>query len=196
MFGPIVSGRDVRLAMVAHLKKWFPTYLAEVCRNANRDPEKVPGFRSWVSALDIEDRYEEHQLPSCLVVAPGLLTDPEKMSGKWQAVWSVSVAAVVASQDRENTFELTELYAAAIRAAVLHKPSLGGFATATDWIGERYDEIPNDTLRTLAAGAVQFGVAVDNALEVNAGPDEPGQDPAERPTFLTVDNTVEGGYTP
>lgn len=195
VFGKIVTGRAVRFAMMAHLKLWFPTYLAEVARIDGYDPAKVQPFRSFVSALDMpEGKYEEHQMPCCVIVAPGLLREPEKRGGSMIATWGVSVGCVVSGQSRENTFALSEMYAAAVRAAVIQNPSLGGFATAVDWLGERYDDIPNDMLRTLAAGSVQFAVDVYSAITPNAGPDEPLSDPIPDPgprgTFVSVDTTV------
>lgn len=197
VFGPIVTGRQVRLAMHAHLKLWIPTYLAEVARLEALDPATLPVFRSWVSALDLPDgRYEEHQMPSCVVVAPGLTTEPQRQGGAFITTWAVSVGCVVSGQDRENTFELAEVYAAAVRSAVIQNSSLGGFATATDWLGERYDDIPNDMLRTLAAGSVQFAVEVQSAILPSGGPDEPLvnpiPDPGPRATFAGVQATTEG----
>lgn len=197
VFGPIVTGTSVRLAMISHLKMWFPSYIAEVARVEGVDPTKMPLFRSWVSALDLPGgKFEEHQMPSCVVVAPGLLTEPERRGGMASATWAVSVGCVVAGQDRENTFSLAEMYAAAVRAAVIQKPSLGGFATATDWLGERYDDIENDMLRTLAAGSVQFAVQVQSANQLTAGPELPPIDPIATPgvpaTFVEVTATIEG----
>jgi hypothetical protein len=196
IFGPIVTGRNVRKAMESHLKLWFPTYIAEIARAEGIDPNEVPLFRSWVSALDLpEGKFEEHQMPSCVIVAPGILTEPEKRGGLVIARWAVSVGCVVAGQDRESTFNLAERYAAAVRGAVVQNSSLGGFATASDWLGERYDEIPNDMLRTLAAGSVQFAVEVQGAVHTNEGPDEPLvdpiPDPGPRATFVEVDLSTE-----
>ena len=133
-------------------------------------------------------------MPCCVIVAPGLLQEPERRGGNTIATWAVSVGCVVSGQDRENTFDLAEMYAAAVRAAVVQNPSLGGFATATDWIGERYDDIPNEMLRTLAAGSVQFAVQVYNAITPSEGPDEPLSDPIPDPgpraTFVSVGTTV------
>lgn len=197
IFGPIVSGRQVRRAMHDHLKLWVPSYLAELARVEGYDPATMPGFRSWVSALELpEGKFEEHQMPSCVIVAPGLLTEPERAGGGMIATWAVSVGCVVSGQDRENTFDLAEIYAAAVRGAVVQHPSLGGFATATDWVGERYDDIPNDMLRTLAAGSVQFAVEVQGAILPSQGPEQPLPDPIPVPdppaTFAEVDYTIEG----
>lgn len=135
-------------------------------------------------------------MPSCIIVAPGLLGEPVKRGGLSIATWGVSVGCVVSGQDRENTFDLSELYAAAVRGCVVQHSSLGGFATATDWIGERYDDIPNDMLRTLAAGTVQFAVEVQGAIMPGEGPDEPLvdpiPDPGPRATFAEADATTEG----
>ena len=196
LFGRIVTGRQVRLAFKSHIELWFPTYIAEVSRIEGRGAS-LPGFRSYVSALDLQEgKFEEHQMPSCVIVAPGLLTEPEKRGGTLSATWAVSVGCVVAGQDRDNTFELAEMYAAAVRSAVMQNPSIGGFSGGTDWLGERYDEIPNDMLRTLAAGTVHFSVQVMDSMEFSAGPDvplvDPSVDPGSRATFVSVEATVEG----
>lgn len=197
VFGRIVTGKVVRTAMTNHLKNWSPTYLAEVARAEGQDPATLPGFKSWVSAIELDEgKFEEHQMPSCVVVAPGILNEPEKRGGVYIARWAVSVGCVVAGQDRESTFTLAEMYTAAVRAAVVQNPSLGGFATATDWLGERYDDVPNDMLRTLAAGSVQFSVEVQGAVTLNGGPDaplvDPLPDPGPRATFVDVDVTTQG----
>jgi hypothetical protein len=197
VFGTIVTGKMVRTAMRRHVQQWFPTYIAEIARNDGRDPAEMPLFRSFPSALDMPDgKFVEDQMPSCVIVAPGLIEDPRRHRGMYLVRWGVSVGAVVSGQDRENTFDLSELYAAAVRALVLQHPSLGGFASATDWEGERYDDIPNDMSRTLAAGTVQFAVEVQEALDATGGPDapltDPIPDPGPRATFTVADATTEG----
>lgn len=197
VFGPIVTGKHVRTAMRAHLQAWLPSYVAEVGREDGRLGSDLPLPRSYVSALDlVNGKFTEDQMPSCVIVAPGLITEPVKRGGAFITTWAVSVGCVVSGQDRENTFDLSELYAAAVRAAVLQHPSLGGFATAIDWLGERYDDIPNEMQRTLAAGTVQFSVEVQDALRLGYGPDaplaDPVPDPGPRATFEAADSTTEG----
>ncbi len=196
LFGPIVTGKQVRAAMKDHIVRWSPTYLAELGRGDGRDGGALPLFRSYSSLLDMPDgRFVEDQMPSCVIVAPGLIERPTKRSGRYTVRWAVNVGAVVSGQDQENTFDLAELYAAAIRSAVLQHPGLGGFATATDWLGERYDDIPNDMQRTLGAGTIQFSVEVQSALDATQGPDEPlvapATDPGPRGTFAVVDATFQ-----
>jgi len=196
LFGPIVTGKQVRRAMHEHIRAWFPSYLAEVARGDGRDPSAVPVFRSYASMLDMPDgRFLEEQMPGCVIVAPGLLETPIKKSGLYIVRWAVNVGAIVSGQNKENTFDLSELYAAALRSAVVQNPGLGGFATATDWLGERYDEIPNAMERTLAAGTVQFSVEVQGAVDSREGPDAPLADPVPDPglrgTFAAVDAVIQ-----
>lgn len=195
LFDNIVTGKMVRVAMREHLQLWFPTYLAEVARVDGRDPAALPLFRSFPSLLDMPDgKFVEEQMPSCVIVAPGLIDVPDKHSGAWRARWSVNVGAVLVGQNTENTFELVELYVAAVRAAVLQNPGLGGIAEGVDWLGERYDDIPNDMGRTLGAGTVQFAVEVPEAVNAAAGPDEPLAqpilDPGPRGTFASVEASI------
>lgn len=197
VFGPIITGKNVRLAMRDHLKLWMYTYLAEVGRGDGRAGQDLPRPRSWVSSLDLQDgKFSEDQMPSCVIVAPGMVEEPRKQGGLYICRWAVAVGFVVSGQDRENTFDLSELYAAAGRAAVLQHPSLGGFASGTDWIGERYDDIPNEMQRTLASGTVQFVVEIQGALMPGEGPDsplvDPATDPGPRATFESADSTTEG----
>lgn len=99
VFGKIVTGKAVRFAMRSHIKLWFPTYLAEIARVEGHDPAKLPLFRSFVSALDMpEGRYEEHQMPCCVIVAPGLLEEPQRKGGGLITTWAVSVGCVITGQ--------------------------------------------------------------------------------------------------
>ena len=176
VFGPVVTGADVRSAARATIQLWSPDYLAEISERSGRERGALPRFRSYVSALDL-DKFDEDQVPACVIVAPGLISQPRKHGAQWEASWALSVGCVVSGQNRENTFELTELYAAAIRTMVLQHPSLSGVASGIDWLGERYDELTTDDLRTIAAGIVQFSVTVETVADRTFGLQEPTIDP-------------------
>jgi tetrahydromethanopterin S-methyltransferase subunit B len=81
------------------------------------------------------------------------------------------------------------LYIAAMRALVIQHKSLGGFASDTVWMAERYDEIASDDARTIMAGVAQFDVYVE-AVTKATGPTKPSADatlpPGEWPTAETV----------
>lgn len=158
---PITSGKTVRLAVRDTIRTNLRGYLDAVAVQDGRAAGALPEFRSYVSSFDT-DKFQEDQLPTCVIVAPGMAEAPVRRgSGKYEATWAVAVAAVVSGQNRENTFELVELYAAAIRAVLVNGKSLGGIATATEWLDERYDELAFEDLRTIAAGIVHFAVTLE-----------------------------------
>lgn len=197
IFGPIITGKHVRTATRSHIRKWFPTYLAEVAREDGRSTSAMPHFKSYSSAFDMPDgRFIEDAIPACIIVCPGWMDAPERRGGLWTVKWAVGLGAVVSGRNREETVELAELYVAALRACVGQHQSLGGLATACDPIGERYDDIPNDMSRTLVGGTVQFAVEIPATLMPGEGPDEPLEDPdtdpGRRATFDSVDSTISG----
>ncbi|MCA1782241.1 MAG: hypothetical protein LC679_08735, partial [Intrasporangiaceae bacterium] len=157
---------------MATLKTWMPTYLALVSEHDGRSVP-LPGFRSYVSSLDT-DKFSEDQTPSCVVVAPGTFDEPVRRGdNSYDIQWSVGVGVVVSGQTVENTFELCELYTAAVRLCLLQQASLGGVASGTDWLNERYDELLVEDLRTIAAGVVQFVVTVETAFRQAPAPLQP-----------------------
>lgn len=186
-FGKVVTGKDLRLAVVATLKKWMPTYLALISQHDGR-ATALPGFRSYVASLDT-DKFVEDQLPSCVVVAPGTFDEPVRRGdNSYDIVWSLGVGVIVSGQDADNTFELCELYAAAVRLCLLQQSSLGGVASGADWLNERYDELDVDDIRTIAAGIVQFAVAVETAFRQAPAPLQPANSSGlpEPPADLTA----------
>lgn len=181
VFGPIVTGADVRVAVRETVRLWSRDYLSEIARHSGRATGDLPSFRTYASALDME-KFAEDQLPACIIVAPGLLDAPERKSKQYRAQWGVGVGVVVSGQDRDNTFELCELYTAAVRALIVQHPSLGDFAEGVSWVGERYDELGTDDLRTIAAGTVQLSVDVANVVDPTTGltaPQDPTGDPGD-----------------
>lgn len=197
VYGVIVTGHHVEKIMREHIQRWSLDYLAEVAeQSGTRSRGDLPGFRSYLPAIDL-DKFDEDQVPSCVIVAPGIAERPIKDgNGNWRVRWAVGVGCVVSGQDRDNTFELTQLYAAAVRACVLQHQSLGSELIAgVDWMGEVYDELDDDDARTLAAGQVQFGVDVYTAVDSRGGTAEPVTDPtapaADWGTVETVDVVVQ-----
>lgn len=195
MFGPLVTGTDVRKAVQSTVKAWIRDYLGEVARASGRASEDLKPFRSYVSSIDL-DKWEGEQYPSCVTVAPGLLEAPEMSRQTYSARWGVGVAAVVVGQNRDNTFELTELYTAALRSLLVQHQSLGGFAEELEWLGERYDELQSTDLRTIGAGTVQLSVGVTSAQSRYGGPShptvpaDPVTDPGDVPTVGSVSVTT------
>lgn len=171
-FGALVTGLEVRAAVKSTVQLWVRDYLGEVARSSGRTSEDLRPFRSYVSSIDL-DKFESDQLPACVIVAPGLLEQPELHKQNYNTRWGVGVGIVVSGQSRENTFDLVELYTGAVRSLLVHHPSLGGFAEGLEWLGERYDELRSDDLRTIGAGTVQLAVDVTEAQSRFGGPQNP-----------------------
>lgn len=189
-FGRIITGADVEAAAREHIRRWSPDYLAEVGDQNGRGRIALPGFRSYVPAVDL-DRFAEDQVPACVIVAPGTLREPEKRRGAWYMTWTLSVGCVVSGRDRDSTFALLPLYAAAVRALMVQRPAMGvDFVDGVSLLGERYDELDTDDARTLAAGSVTFGIDVPSAVDSRGGITEPSVTPATAPGDWGLVDTV------
>lgn len=133
----------------------------------------LPDFRSVISSNENPERWDEDQLPACLVIVPGLAEQPEKHGSKWKARWAVGIGCVVSAKTREDTLDLCGIYTAAVRALLLQNASLGGVSDGIDWVGERYDELPTEDSRTIAAGQSLFVVDVLGVVDSLGGPTDP-----------------------
>jgi hypothetical protein len=172
-FHRILTGADVEDAAIALMQKWMPTYLAEMERQTGRTADSLPHVRSWVRTNEFE-KFPEDQLPAVLVICPGLADEPVKTGdGKYRAGWALGVAVVVSARDQAVTQELAKVYAAAIRALLLHHPSMEGLARGMEWNDERYDDLAQVDERTLSAARQVFTVEVDDVTTARAGPAAP-----------------------
>lgn len=178
IFGRILSGRIVEQTVKNHLHLWMPTYIREIERQTGRPAESLPLIRSWTNRNTLQLWKEDH-LPSLLLVSPGTIGAPWKDGeGTYHAHWSIGVAVVVSGRDEKTTDGLSKDYAAAVRAAMLQRQSLGGQAEGVSWLDERYTDLPADEARTLAAGQDIFSIEFKDVVSVAGGPVEPDP-PAE-----------------
>lgn len=194
LFGPLVTGTEVESAARETLQTWMPDYLAWLERKYDRAEGSLIAPRSWVSSGDI-DRWPEEQLPTILLLSTGVSEEPDRDgSNIYRAKFAMGLAVVVSARDREGTDELAKLYTAACRAILLHHPSLGGLATAVEWVDERYDMLPSRNRRQLAAGQVVFRVAVSNVAKAKVGPITPsavGPEPRVEETEIDVEPSLD-----
>lgn len=176
IFGPIFTAGRVEMAAMSTLREWMATYLAEMERQTGRPAGSLPQVRSWTTVNEF-GRWPEESLPSVLLISAGLSAVPEKDGqGRYRATWGLAVAVVVSARDQASTRELAMVYSAAIRGCLMQRRSLGGVAAATEWIEERYDEIPA-AHRTLAAGISGFEVQIDDVVTTHGGPASPAPPP-------------------
>ena len=171
IFGRIIDGSQVEDAMMNHLRKWLPVYLQELEYQRFRNRDQIPHPRSIQAVKDLE-QFDENQLPAIIVMSSGLSDTPVHYGdGSYSASWDVNVATVVTASDAESTRKLAKLYGAAVRAVVVQKPSLGGFASGADWLDESYDDLPGvDEERTFAVTSMYFSVSVDSVINRLGGP--------------------------
>jgi hypothetical protein len=195
IFDLVVDGSMVEAAARETLDEWFPTYLAELERQRGRDARSLPLPRSYHTAPTFET-WPEDQLPAVVIVSPGLAGAPVKNGrGRMHAPWALGIGVVVSARDQASTNEIAKLYAAAVRALLLQRGSLGGFAAETEWVDERYDDLPAAGERTLGAGQAIFVVQVENVVYANGGPvavpDDPYATPAGWPLVQTTQIETE-----
>lgn len=128
------------------------------------------------------------QTPTVSLSSPGIEGDPRHVGdGIYQATWVCIVELYVRSDTVASyraVARTVRVYAAAIRETVMQHASLGGLASAVEWVAEDYAGVANlDDSRTLGGGFVQFNVTVDNVLDINAGAVDDG---AQWPTVVVL----------
>ena len=200
IYGPIVTGDDVQQRVTDHIRTWIDAYLAEVASQHGRPrsltDDRLPTFASYTKSAYGVDKWPEDQVPACIVVVSGLTGRMEPHGdGTVSAEWSVGAGAICSAMDIDSTTEVTQLYTAALRVLMLQQSSIGGFASATRWIDERYDPLSFDKSRTMAAGIVNLGVMVSSVLNSRLGPKDPPvnplTDPGELGEVATADVVIE-----
>lgn len=191
VFDPIGHGGLVEQAAAARLEEWLPTFLHEIERQneLNEGSLKIPESISFASEFTT---FPEEQTPAIVIVVPGIPARPTKEGGKTYTVaWSLSVYVSVSAKTQADTRRNAYLYIAAIRATLLHKPSLGAGFKGIDWLSEDYTPIDSDKRRSLAGASAAFSVQRDEVATVGGGPVNPEPVPEDWPEVTVADATVE-----
>lgn len=173
LFGPIIHAGQVEDAAAATLELWLPTYLREIERQHSRDQLALPDPKSWLiySQADRPEDWPESGLPAILLMCPGLKGAPEREgAGSYRARWDLQAGAVVSASRPAQTRQLAQLYGAAIRAAILQHPGLGGFAQAVTWTDESNGDMSPVDSRSLGYTSVAFAVDVHAVVDAAGGP--------------------------
>lgn len=207
IFGGIVLANALEAAVVTTLEDWFPVYLREIEFQSPASPnplnlptDALPMPRSFLTADKI-DRDSADQLPAIVVVSPGLSgrnAPKQEGDGTFRVPWGISVGVFVSGKDRPSTKNLIRVYTGIVRAIMLQKQSLGGFADGTTWLDESYDDTFAFTdEETIGAGSVIFEVWVAGVVNRYGGPavyggPPPAPDPATQPgaQWPTADTVV------
>lgn len=205
VFGTVIDGLDISIALKATVKLWQRTYLDAIARKyglttpGNLSP--LPTIRSYPDSLD-PSKYPEDQLPSLICVVPGTSAPPRRTGDGWITDWTVGVGVIVTAKDKDSSRALADYYAQAVRALIEQHPSLGtDFVTGTDWLSKRSDNLPirSEDMRTLGAAFMAFSVQTQEVGTRFQGPTTPindGHDPGDWPTVeSTFIDAVNGEVT-
>lgn len=201
-FGPLVIETDIDLAVVKTLRRWLPTYLWQL--RAERPDSPRLAARSFANTLEDEE-FLDHHLPAIIVTTAQTEGDPDvDGNGLYLTAWRVVVTAVVSSRTPPETRAIAALFGGSCRRALVHHPSLDGFASGLRWRGGNVAPVadPTNARRNLAAGINQFTVFVDDVLGGD-GPLEPDiptpYEPADPDTpdrpYDPLATVREGGVT-
>lgn len=173
VFGQIFVASQLEQAVIDLHKMWMYTYIKELELQINWTGQLHPDIRDYTTR-NHPSHLPEDQLPQLVVVSPGLAGTPTKDGeGNYRATWLLATAIIVSAIDEPATKDLSKFYAACSRAIMLQHRMIGGVASNTAWIDESYDDIEDDTERTLAAGTNYFQVEVDGVVNWRTGPRVP-----------------------
>lgn len=180
VFGEIFVASTLKVNMRDTIIKWFPSYLRHVEREVGweREPLDVPYSYENRDTFEVESG---EQMPKCVIISPGLYDVPQVIEGDgyYTATWQIGVGIAIAAPSEEEAVEMTDMYAAALRALVLHK-----LCKESDkvervwWLGESYEDIPTlDNQLMLYRGATNdFAVTVEKVVNRWGGPQEPTEE--------------------
>lgn len=194
VIGPLTGGLEVERGVLKTLRAWLPTYLKDAIAQAGLKPNAIQPVKSW-SVISEHDRWPEANLPAVIIAAPGLRGNPEKGGdGSYRVVWQVAVSIVIGAATGPKARKYAQVYAAAIRGAILQRRSLGDEMRATDWVDEGYTTISHTDKRTVVGAALFFDVEQNQVVNWRLGPkgDEPPKEvPAEVPEVTEIDVEME-----
>jgi hypothetical protein len=157
------------------------TYLGRVNRAIGKPANWLPAPKSYTITSDW-DHFPEEAVPAVLIMCPGIAKPLMDGKREYRAVFPVRVGIFVESQDRKSTDRLAKYYGAALRELLLHKGSLGNFATATAWEGEKYGTRVSDRAqRTFGTAEVELNIEVRRVVKRLSGPAAPLVDPTKAP---------------
>lgn len=205
-FGSLLDGARIERVILDHLRGteggygWLHEGLAFVERANDLPPRTLEQPNSWVLTADLDtDVMPESHLPAVLIFNTGLAEPPmREEDGTYTGKFAVGLVAIVGAGDREASHRFSQLYAAALRFALMAQPTLGGFAAGVEWVDEDYNPIPSrPSSRQLDAGSVIFRVEIPRILRAPAANgqttprDNPYAEPDDWPTVREDGASVE-----
>lgn len=192
-YGQMIPAYLLEDAVEQLIKDWIDEYLAEISAQWGRPV--LPSFKAY-GVRPTGDRWVEDQLPTCIVVSPGLANEPRSSSDGWlEADFRIGIAAFAMSTDERNLRRNLQDYAAVVRGILTQKkPSLAATGKGI-WISESYEsETDTETLRTYGGLISEFIFTVEGVVNTKKGPvqhGDTGDDPTVTTPALQIDVDVD-----
>lgn len=205
VFGPSIDSSDVEAALLAFLPKWMPTYVERQRRRKDPKGERwaadaVKPPRSYRVTHLATEKWPEDQLPCIIVRSPGMIADPDvNGDGSVDGTFGVTLFAIAAGMDEEDSKALSRLYGRAAAEAIMQHPDLGDFASHVGMGAEENAPLTRgvEAERSLAVVSTRFVVVVQGIMNVWGGPADPLEDPTEEapdpPVAKTTHVAIEQG---
>jgi hypothetical protein len=189
--GPLFSAHLIEEAVISTLRKWLPGYLTIAC-DLHGVEEGIVRIQSWGLASRVDDRWPEQGLPALLVVG-GKARDQEKDGGgTYRATWPFEVGVALSGSVPHIARKHAQVYAAAVRGAIVQRRSLGDGLRATEWTGEDSAEGEDKQRRTIAAVSNSFEVTQEDVVSWKRGPgSNDGLIPDAWPVVKEIDTKTE-----
>jgi hypothetical protein len=170
--GPMVTGADVEAAVIATLRDWLPSYIAEAERKHGMQAGLTPAPRGWAITGRNLDKFSEDQLPCIVIMAGGIVPRPLKEGppGVLTAIWGVDVGTVFGAAYNRSSRQHAQLYARAIHLCLQQRPLEGLRAVAVDWRGEAYDEMDFPDSRAYSVSVCSLNIEVREVAWAAGGP--------------------------
>lgn len=226
LFGLTVDGDDAERALLDFLQRWMLTYTWDAVRIKDPESKLWPGgvgdpneigqpavlpVREFTVKHAAEENWPEEQLPMLLAHSPGFAKPPTFYADRVELHYLINLAAIASGADMDDSKRLARIYASAAAKAIIHHPDLDGFAKATDWLDLKNFPVTRNVSaeRNLMAVTNIVAITIDSAMDPNAGPEEPLEDPSKspgprpqaivthvdvRPGKAAVDRLREGGH--
>lgn len=175
VFGPRVGSYDVEQAVITTLTERLPTHVDRCARRKGIDPVAtdfpIRTAGPITATKDFRD-WPEDRLPHVQVVCPGMSDRPVRDVEGYRAFWEIHVFVVVSARDRAATRRMRSVWEDAVGECLLQHRSLGGIATALDWLGESSADVPidSDEDRTLQGTVLVCAAEIPDVLDPTAGP--------------------------
>ena len=181
--GPSITGADVEGAVIATLRHWLPSYLADVEEKHGLERGSTPWPRGWaVTGRDLA-KLNSDQLPCVVVMTGGILEAPRKEGapGVLTCRWSLNVGAIFAAAWGGKSRAHAQLYVRAISLVMIQRP-LEGVDAVVDFRGETYDEMDFESSRSYSASIANFNIDIREVVWADGGPPPyvtPPDDPSQ-----------------